>query len=224
MAQVKVYIRDVTGAKITPVEVPNDVTMRRLIPALVTKMNLPVTDGAERLIEYRLLHRQSGKTLDTDDTLAGIGVQENDELTLLPEVVAGAWSPGYASPEQQIFDAVELSAPVLIPTRDSLAIGLVPSDIVYRLEEYRADEMRWQAVAWTFTGAVLGIIVNWVTSNPMTVPRTSLIVIAVFVIMAILTGFAARDYRKRADDMKATMLTYRSASPEKHNSFKEKPS
>ena len=45
MASVKVIIYDPTGSKKTPVELPGDVPMRRLIPALVSKMGLPTSQG-----------------------------------------------------------------------------------------------------------------------------------------------------------------------------------
>ena len=88
MASIKVVIYDPTGSKKTPVELPVDVSMQRLIPALVTKMGLPTTQGANP-ITYRLDHRASGKRLSEDDSLKDAGVQEDDILSLFPEVTAG---------------------------------------------------------------------------------------------------------------------------------------
>ena len=76
MASVKVIIYDPTGSKKTPVELPNDVPMRRLIPALVSKMGLPTTQGANP-ITYRLDHRDSGKRLSEDESLLDAGVGED---------------------------------------------------------------------------------------------------------------------------------------------------
>ena len=45
MASIKVIIYDPTGSKKTPVELPNDVPMRRLIPALVSKWDYPPVKG-----------------------------------------------------------------------------------------------------------------------------------------------------------------------------------
>ena len=64
-----------------PVELPGDVPMRRLIPALVTKMGLPTQQGANP-ITYRLDHRDSGKRLSEDETLSQAGVKEDDILSL----------------------------------------------------------------------------------------------------------------------------------------------
>jgi len=88
MASIKVIIYDPTGSKKTPVELPNDVPMNRLIPALVTKMGLPTNQGANP-ITYRLDHRASGKRLADSDSLADADVTEDDILSLFPEVTAG---------------------------------------------------------------------------------------------------------------------------------------
>jgi len=88
MASVKVIIYDPTGSKKTPVELPADVPMRRLIPALVSKMGLPTNQGGNP-ITYRLDHRDSGRRLGDDDTLSGATVKEDDILSLFPEVTAG---------------------------------------------------------------------------------------------------------------------------------------
>ncbi len=88
MANTKVIIYDPTGSKKTPVELPNDVPMRRLVPALVTKMGLPSTQGANP-ITYRLDHRSSGKRLGDDESLRDAGVNDDDILSLFPEVTAG---------------------------------------------------------------------------------------------------------------------------------------
>jgi hypothetical protein len=88
MASIKVIIYDPTGSKKTPVELPNDVPMRRLIPALVSKMGLPTQQGANP-ITYRLDHRESGKRLGETESLTDAGVKEDDILSLFPEVSAG---------------------------------------------------------------------------------------------------------------------------------------
>jgi hypothetical protein len=88
MASIKVIIYDPTGSKKTPVELPEDVPMRRLVPALVSKMGLPTNQGANP-ITYRLDHRSSGKRLADDDSLSDAGVVEDDILSLFPEVTAG---------------------------------------------------------------------------------------------------------------------------------------
>ncbi len=88
MAQMKVIIQDPTGSKKTPVELPDDVQMRRLIPALVTRMNLPTTQAGQP-ISYALDNKRTGKRLRDEDTLQGSGTQADDILVLLPTATAG---------------------------------------------------------------------------------------------------------------------------------------
>lgn len=110
--------------------------------------------------------------------------------------------------DQNLSSQIEITAPIYIPARDKLAIGLVPSDYVYRLEEYRSDERRWEAVMWALIGAVLGIIVNWVNTDPPSISRNSLVLISILVAMIIITWMAVRDYRKRADKIKERILSF----------------
>lgn len=88
MASMRVSIMDHTGSKKTRVELPDDVPMERLLPALASRMHLPLQQGGNPII-YKLDHRRSGRRLDDRDTLQSAGVQPDDVLTLLPEVTAG---------------------------------------------------------------------------------------------------------------------------------------
>jgi ubiquitin-protein ligase len=92
MAQMRVIIRDHTGSKKTLVELPEDIPMRRLLPALVTRMNLPTNQGGQ-LIGYVLDYVQAGRRLRDEDTLATAGVNGEEVLTLLPQITAGAPLP-----------------------------------------------------------------------------------------------------------------------------------
>lgn len=81
--KVKVTVTDQAGGKTVTAELPTDAQMQRLIPALITKMQLPSN------VQYQIQHKQSGKTLTPTDTLSSAGVKENDVLRLLPNVTAG---------------------------------------------------------------------------------------------------------------------------------------
>lgn len=88
MASVRVVIQDHTYSKKTTVELPDEVTMHRLLPALAARMQLPLQQGGNPIV-YRLDHRRTGRRLDDEDTLSSADVQPDDMLTLLPEVTAG---------------------------------------------------------------------------------------------------------------------------------------
>ncbi len=88
MANLQVTILDHTGSRKTAVEMPDDVPMNRLIPALVQGLDLPLQQGGGQIV-YRLDHRRVGRRLGENETLSSAGVQEDDVLMLLPELVAG---------------------------------------------------------------------------------------------------------------------------------------
>ena len=90
MAKIKVIIVDHLGAKKTPVELPDDVPMRQLLPALVTKMELSMTSTDGQPIQYKLDHEKSGNRLGDEETLSDAGVEAEDRLMLMPEPIAGA--------------------------------------------------------------------------------------------------------------------------------------
>lgn len=84
MSRLRVVIQDHTLSKKARVELPDDVSMQRLLPVLAARMQLPAQQG------YRLDHHRSGRRLDDGETLATAGVQPDDLLTLLPEFTAAA--------------------------------------------------------------------------------------------------------------------------------------
>jgi hypothetical protein len=88
MASMRVVILDHTGNKKTHVELPDDVPMQRLLPALAGRMQLPIEQEGNP-ITYCLDNRRTGRRLDEQDTLRAAGVQSDDLLALLPVVTAG---------------------------------------------------------------------------------------------------------------------------------------
>jgi len=79
----QVFIIDHTGSRKTGVEMPDDVPMRQLVPALVNQLGLPIQQGGNR-IAYKLESRRIRKVLDDNDTLSSGGVREDDVLSLTP--------------------------------------------------------------------------------------------------------------------------------------------
>ena len=97
-----------------------------------------------------------------------------------------------------------ITAPVEIPTREQMTVKLVPMHLMTRLEEARSDEQFWGAVFWAVVGAILGVVCNWVTSDPIDITRPSLVVMAVFVAIGFLTFFGGvRKYQSRAQNIKS---------------------
>jgi hypothetical protein len=88
MARMRVAIINHTTSTKTIVEMPDDVPMNRLIPALVSRLDLPVRQGGNP-ISYRLDNPGTGVRLEDDVTLAEAGVEADEALYLVPEVTAG---------------------------------------------------------------------------------------------------------------------------------------
>jgi hypothetical protein len=103
MASLRVVIQDHLDNKKTLVELPDDVPMGRLLPALATRMQLPLQQGGSPVL-YRLDHRRTGHRLDDHQTLRSAGVLADDLLMLLPEVTAGGAAAAAASRGQSVRD------------------------------------------------------------------------------------------------------------------------
>ena len=90
-AALRVTIVDPTKSRRQQAELPADVPMSRLIPALVSRMGLPATNRSGEPQVYRLHHLKAGRELDDTQTLPAAGVQEDDELGLTAGVTAGSY-------------------------------------------------------------------------------------------------------------------------------------
>jgi hypothetical protein len=88
MARIRIALMDHLRGTKTQVEMPDDVPMNRLIPALVRRLGLPTEQNGQP-VTYRLDNRESGERIRDEETLAEAGVQDQATLTLLPEVTAG---------------------------------------------------------------------------------------------------------------------------------------
>jgi hypothetical protein len=85
--ELTVTVEEVAGGRDITAELPGNVVMNRLLPALIEAMNLS-SDA-----EYDICHKQSGKKLQNNDTLIGIGVKDGDTLRLSNTFTAGGVVP-----------------------------------------------------------------------------------------------------------------------------------
>lgn len=90
MSELKVTFLDQTGAKSVQAEIAAGVTVARIIPSVVTRLQLPITAPDGSPVAYSLDHKEGGRRLHEDETLDAAGVRSGDHLILYPEVVAGA--------------------------------------------------------------------------------------------------------------------------------------
>ena len=89
MGMVTVEILDVSGNRSRKAELPDDVSVNRIIVLLVEKMNLPLNSPDGQIMSYKLHHRRTGQQLLDNQTLAEANVINDDELRLQPEITAG---------------------------------------------------------------------------------------------------------------------------------------
>lgn len=89
MQIINVEIEDVTGAKRQRADIPDDVPLKRVIAALISKMKLPTISPNGTPLNYQLHHKSSGRSLSETDTLVSAGIREGAVLKIHPVVVAG---------------------------------------------------------------------------------------------------------------------------------------
>ena len=85
----RVTFLDQTGAKSVDAVVSDSITVRRILPNIITEMNLPVVGPDGQPMSYSLDHKEGGRRLHEDDTLMGSNVRDGDHLIVYPEIVAG---------------------------------------------------------------------------------------------------------------------------------------
>lgn len=85
----RVTFLDQTGAKSVDAVIAETVTVKRILPNIITKMNLPMMGPDGQPMSYSLDHKEGGKRLREDQTLVQAGVRDGDHLIIYPEIVAG---------------------------------------------------------------------------------------------------------------------------------------
>jgi hypothetical protein len=80
---------DATGNKTEEVTVPENVAAGRIVGKLVQLLQLPPVGPDGQPLSYKFHHKQSGRQIGDNETLADAGVGENDVLRLVAEITAG---------------------------------------------------------------------------------------------------------------------------------------
>ena len=86
---IQVTFLDQTGAKSVKAVIAYAVPVSRILPNIITKMNLPVTSPDGQPMSYALDHKEGGRRLTEHMTLPEAGIRDGDHLIVYPEVVAG---------------------------------------------------------------------------------------------------------------------------------------
>ena len=93
MGTVRVNVWDSTGSKRLIANIPDDAEVSRILPALISRMNLPLTNVSGQPMSYKLQHKNSGRQLSEYETLRNAAVTDGDTLRIQPEIIAGTALP-----------------------------------------------------------------------------------------------------------------------------------
>jgi hypothetical protein len=85
----KVTFLDQTGAKSVEAVVSDTITVQKILPSIITKMNLPMVGPNGQPMIYSLDHKEGGRRLHEFETLVQANVSTGDHLIIYPEIVAG---------------------------------------------------------------------------------------------------------------------------------------
>lgn len=81
---------DATGNKTEEVSVPETVAAGRIVGRLVQLLELPSVGPDGQPLSYKFHHKQSGRQINDNETLADAAVRDNDVLRLVAEITAGS--------------------------------------------------------------------------------------------------------------------------------------
>jgi hypothetical protein len=190
------------------VRVPSNVVLATLIPALITKLNLPLRDLQGNKLAYRVHYEDSKEELKPDKSFIELGVKDGHALTIRGEEKT-LNQPDIASPDSGLVDQLEPSSQILIPLANMEEQIWVPIEDVYRLENSREKENSWSSKAGIFGGAILGIISNWATSEPLTITTISVATIGAFIIFTGLSWMKSRRNMISGDRLREQMEKYK---------------
>jgi hypothetical protein len=85
----RITFLDQTGSKSVEAVIADSVTVKRILPNIITKMSLPMVGPDGQPMSYSLDHKEGGVRLREDHTLPLANVHDGDHLIVYPEIVAG---------------------------------------------------------------------------------------------------------------------------------------
>ena len=93
---IKVSLEDHTGNVSRSAKLAETAPVSKLIPAIITALNLPITEGDGRTISYHLAH--NNRLLDGEETLLSSHVVDGDIIAVVPVLSAGGYDPASDTP------------------------------------------------------------------------------------------------------------------------------
>lgn len=102
----------------------------------------------------------------------------------------------------------ELSARIILPSQDVTDVHLIPTHSLDHLEEYRSDENIVYLLIGAFSGAILGVLSNWATTEPFVITRFSIVLLSILAVLTVACIFWAWRLRKRTTALKERFLNH----------------
>jgi hypothetical protein len=81
-------VADVTGQKLRRVRSPRDASVGEVVDGLLGRMHLPATDSDGQVLTYHARLEREGRHMHRSEIVGDV-VQENDRVTLQPDIDAG---------------------------------------------------------------------------------------------------------------------------------------
>jgi hypothetical protein len=92
--------------------------------------------------------------------------------------------------------------PIFIPQEEKSPIVMVRVDRLRLFEHFRNDESKWRSNVHLFVGGIIGVSVNWATSENHHISDISLVVLIFFAILAARCFFQEKASRQIAEQYK----------------------
>lgn len=124
MSTLIVTVRSTSPRGTLDLELPGEVPLQNLLPAMVRVLQLPPTDGAGQPIAYQLVHQTRGRPLGATEALLSARVVTGDIVSLVPAAAIGAMPKGVSRDH-----------------RSASALLRCPSGIVIALDNYGKPEL-----------------------------------------------------------------------------------
>jgi hypothetical protein len=186
VAKLRLTIIDEVSNRRLKVDLPDDVAVEKLLPALAEKLGLPTIAPGGLPIAYQWTHETTGRTLSGDYTLALFGVREGDALKL---AMAREEAPTITRPAVEQVDLAEEEIVPLgrkVPVWGWIGIGIggavflaaAVATLVFLAGRVGKPEPTPTAIAEVTTPAATSTVVPQPTDTPIAptatpVPPTS---------------------------------------------------
>lgn len=117
--------------------------------------------------------------------------------------------------ERTVDAAHQLSADIVLPPPDSMAVRLVPIQQIERLEEYRSDENWLYLLIGAFLGGIFGILSNWANTDKFELTRYSIVLMIILLFLTVLGVLWAIRLKKRAQSVVKAIISKENSSHQK---------